>query len=247
VSPHGPDCQEPDCARPAYARGWCGMHYKRWLRTGSPIRGDAHAAAASTRCDAQAKSRGWCHAHYQRWRTHGDVGADVPLRSSRAVPGRGLRPTALRPRAVQHPLPPAARDRVRPGGRTDPDRDRRRVVEPRLLEGPGTRGGSLAHARARLGDGAPAGHGSGTRSAAAGRRGRPPPSTATGPTTAREPRAVEHGPPEGPAGGGQGRLRRGDAPSVRPREARDRRCGRSGPQRRSPPWPRPRGLRCSCN
>jgi hypothetical protein len=33
-------------------------------------------------CDRQAKSRGWCHGHYQRWRTHGDVQATRPLRSS---------------------------------------------------------------------------------------------------------------------------------------------------------------------
>jgi hypothetical protein len=67
------DCQEPDCSRRRYARGWCGMHYKRWLRTGSPTRGERRHDCAVAGCDRQAKSRGWCHAHYQRWRTHGDV------------------------------------------------------------------------------------------------------------------------------------------------------------------------------
>jgi hypothetical protein len=75
-------CDEPDCARRRYARGWCGMHYKRWLRTGSPVRGERPRGCSVERCEREAKTRGWCHAHYQRWRTHGDVGADVPLRST---------------------------------------------------------------------------------------------------------------------------------------------------------------------
>lgn len=76
-------CEEPDCTRPAYARGWCGMHYKRWLRTGSPVRGERPTTCAVDGCDHDAKSRGWCHAHYQRWRTHGDVRAEVRLRARR--------------------------------------------------------------------------------------------------------------------------------------------------------------------
>lgn len=77
-------CQEHDCERPSYTRGWCGMHYKRWLRAGSPIRGGQPTLCAVDDCERQAKSRGWCHAHYQRWRTHGDVLADVPLRQLRS-------------------------------------------------------------------------------------------------------------------------------------------------------------------
>jgi hypothetical protein len=76
-------CQEPDCDRRVYARGWCGMHYRRWLRTGSPVRGERRATCAVDGCDRTAKSRGWCHAHYQRWRANGDVRADVPLRAAR--------------------------------------------------------------------------------------------------------------------------------------------------------------------
>jgi hypothetical protein len=72
-------CQEHGCHRAHYARGWCGMHYKRWLRTGSPIRGERPRDCEVDGCDGQAKSRGWCHAHYQRWRTHGDVLPDVPV------------------------------------------------------------------------------------------------------------------------------------------------------------------------
>ena len=76
-------CQEPDCTRDSYARGWCAMHYKRWLRTGSPVRGETRTSCAVAGCERDAKSRGWCHAHYQRWRHHGDVQADVPLRAKR--------------------------------------------------------------------------------------------------------------------------------------------------------------------
>ncbi len=74
-------CTIDDCDRAHYARGWCGMHYKRWLRTGSPIRGASPSSCAVDDCHRQAKSRGWCHAHYQRWRQNGDVRAHVPLRA----------------------------------------------------------------------------------------------------------------------------------------------------------------------
>jgi hypothetical protein len=82
-------CQQPDCRRDVYARGWCGMHYKRWLRTGSPVRGERALSCAVEGCDRQAKSRGWCHAHYQRWRTHGDVRADLPLRAAGTCSAEG--------------------------------------------------------------------------------------------------------------------------------------------------------------
>lgn len=73
-------CTEPDCAKIQYARGWCAMHYKRWLRTGSPLRGERRTDSAVDDCDRDAKTRGWCHAHYQRWLRHGDVREDVPVR-----------------------------------------------------------------------------------------------------------------------------------------------------------------------
>jgi hypothetical protein len=79
VSERRDHCEEPDCGRRVYARGWCGMHYKRWLRTGSPVRGERATHCAVEDCQRQAKSRGWCHAHYQRWRAHGDGQAHRPL------------------------------------------------------------------------------------------------------------------------------------------------------------------------
>lgn len=30
-------CSIADCFKPAYARGWCGLHYHRWLRHGDPM------------------------------------------------------------------------------------------------------------------------------------------------------------------------------------------------------------------
>lgn len=58
------------------------MHYKRWLRGGSPVRGERPAICSVATCERPAKSRGWCHAHYQRWRSTGDVRAHVPLRAA---------------------------------------------------------------------------------------------------------------------------------------------------------------------
>jgi hypothetical protein len=74
-------CEEPSCDRDVYARQWCGMHYKRWLRTGSPVRGERPRWCRVPGCERDAKSRGWCHAHYQQWRRHGDESALRPLRT----------------------------------------------------------------------------------------------------------------------------------------------------------------------
>jgi hypothetical protein len=75
-------CQELGCKRAVYARDWCGMHYKRWLRTGSPVRGERPTTCAVDGCERDAKSRGWCHAHYQQWRRHDDASKLRPLRSA---------------------------------------------------------------------------------------------------------------------------------------------------------------------
>lgn len=58
------------------------MHHKRWLRTGSPVRGERPRTCAVDGCERDAKSRGWCHAHYQQWRRHSDETALRPLRSA---------------------------------------------------------------------------------------------------------------------------------------------------------------------
>lgn len=103
MSPGTQTCAAPECPRAVYARGWCGMHYKRWLRTGSPIRGERPPTCAVESCERQAKSRGWCHAHYQRWRHHGDVRPDVPLRAARNCEVKGCdRPSHARELCQAH-------------------------------------------------------------------------------------------------------------------------------------------------
>jgi hypothetical protein len=79
-------CEVQECDREVYARGWCGMHYKRWLRTGSTIRGERPERCSVDGCDRQAKSRGWCHGHYQRWRRTGEVETEVPIGRRRHHP-----------------------------------------------------------------------------------------------------------------------------------------------------------------
>lgn len=62
------------------------MHYKRWLRTGSPVRGERLEICSVEGCERQAKSRGWCHGHYQRWRRTGQVEDEAPLGRRRHHP-----------------------------------------------------------------------------------------------------------------------------------------------------------------
>ena len=76
----GDDAAGNPTASARCTRGWCGMHHKRWLRTGSPVRGERPRTCAVDGCDRDAKTRGWCHAHYQRWRRHGDAVRRPPLR-----------------------------------------------------------------------------------------------------------------------------------------------------------------------
>lgn len=82
-----PTCAEDDCTRPRYARGWCAMHYKRWLRNGSAVRGTELSGCAFAGCLNDAKTRGWCHGHYQQWRRVED--------ESRMSPSRGSGPCSI--------------------------------------------------------------------------------------------------------------------------------------------------------
>lgn len=76
------------CERKRYAKGLCGMHYKRQLRHGDvlaeePPRGTARPRCSIAGCDHDAVSNGWCHGHYQRWYRTGEVRAHVPLGTRR--------------------------------------------------------------------------------------------------------------------------------------------------------------------
>lgn len=78
-------CSVAGCERDHYARGLCGMHYKRVLRHGDPMpevpaRGEAPpVSCAVPSCDHPAEARGWCHGHYLRWIRTGDVHPQRPL------------------------------------------------------------------------------------------------------------------------------------------------------------------------
>lgn len=79
------------------------MHYKRWLRTGSPVRGQHPTVCDVESCERQAKSRGWRHAHYQRWRSTGDVQADMPLQRLKPCAADGCdRPSYARGHCATH-------------------------------------------------------------------------------------------------------------------------------------------------
>lgn len=78
-------CSVEECARALYARGLCGMHYKRVLRHDDPqpdvsARGTARPQrCAVPSCAHLVEARGWCHGHYLRWVRTGDVNPDKPL------------------------------------------------------------------------------------------------------------------------------------------------------------------------
>jgi hypothetical protein len=69
-------CSVDGCTRSAWARGWCGAHYTRWQKHGSPTAGRTpngeQRICAVDGCAKPAISRGWCQKHYTRWARHGD-------------------------------------------------------------------------------------------------------------------------------------------------------------------------------
>lgn len=68
-------CKEDGCEKPKFRRGWCNMHYTRWMRYGSldkPQRVFVPDPCLVDGCTEPAYKRKWCNKHYQRWRNHGD-------------------------------------------------------------------------------------------------------------------------------------------------------------------------------
>lgn len=72
-------CSVDGCDRGYKAKGFCAVHYDRWLATGDPDPGRPVGAYRAARkecsldgCDRPVLARGWCAAHYQRWKNHGD-------------------------------------------------------------------------------------------------------------------------------------------------------------------------------
>lgn len=75
-------CSIDGCTRPVLARGWCGTHYARWWRLGSPaepVRPEKEQCPVPG-CTRPVRTKGYCGAHYQRVRRHGEPLPDSPLR-----------------------------------------------------------------------------------------------------------------------------------------------------------------------
>ena len=67
------ECKIEGCSKPAKARGWCQMHYVRWLKHGSPHvtlqdKGEKYdGPCVIDGCEKPAKAKRMCSMHYQRW------------------------------------------------------------------------------------------------------------------------------------------------------------------------------------
>lgn len=76
------ECAIKGCEKRAEKRGWCEMHYSRWLAHGDPLAGGVFRTkntpgrlCAAKGCERESRARGWCLKHYAAWRTHGDPNA----------------------------------------------------------------------------------------------------------------------------------------------------------------------------
>lgn len=71
-------CAVEDCDKRAFGRGWCSMHYYRWLKHGDLnyervyIR-KPRAVCSVDGCTRLVTGRGWCATHYYYWRTYGTL------------------------------------------------------------------------------------------------------------------------------------------------------------------------------
>jgi hypothetical protein len=63
------ECIIEGCLNASAARGWCSMHYQRWLRHGDPAHAKPRVARCSEEgCERKHYGRGMCHMHYTRAR-----------------------------------------------------------------------------------------------------------------------------------------------------------------------------------
>lgn len=72
------NCEVEDCSRVAKTRGWCSLHYGRWLTHGNPLIAKREwnaqpSTCAADDCSDKPKARGWCNIHYKRWRRTGQI------------------------------------------------------------------------------------------------------------------------------------------------------------------------------
>lgn len=72
-------CSVDGCEKPTWARGWCGMHYRRWHTHGDVGGAQPHHAPGVVKrcsvkgCDGENAGRGLCPKHYYRVKRWGSV------------------------------------------------------------------------------------------------------------------------------------------------------------------------------
>lgn len=87
--PYSRTCAVEGCEGRHSARGWCGLHYQRWRRTGDPLAtvGTPVRPCSVDGCPHAYLARGYCATHYQRWRKTGDPG---PVGRLKRPTGKGF-------------------------------------------------------------------------------------------------------------------------------------------------------------
>jgi hypothetical protein len=79
-----PICSVNDCHKPAKARGWCSMHYARWLKHGNLDWHRPRHSCSVDGCSSPAKGQGYCDMHYKR--VHKGNDPDFRRRSANGEP-----------------------------------------------------------------------------------------------------------------------------------------------------------------
>ncbi|MGB3898189.1 MAG: hypothetical protein WA973_06510 [Mesorhizobium sp.] len=68
-------CKIEGCGKPGVKRGWCGMHYQRWLRHGDTSTVErvysATGICSVEGCQKPHLAKGYCGQHYQLWKANG--------------------------------------------------------------------------------------------------------------------------------------------------------------------------------
>lgn len=68
-------CTYPECDQKHFGKGYCSVHYQRWLKYGDPSRGGPRPTRSNCTvegCEQFNYARGYCSMHHARWKTHGD-------------------------------------------------------------------------------------------------------------------------------------------------------------------------------
>jgi hypothetical protein len=85
-----PRCSVANCNRPHSGRGFCGLHYKRWLKYGDPIAdrppNGTQRQCAVPGCERLAQQKVWCRGHYAKWWRYGDPLITLKPTQNKAMP-----------------------------------------------------------------------------------------------------------------------------------------------------------------